>query len=80
MLPPWAPSVYEVSAQRLPRLAPEPALPNDIPLRTESPPPPVEYSDHVEFKVAAILDSRVDRRRKDSGVLYLVQWLDSKYR
>jgi len=52
----------------------EPAPPNDIPLRTESPPPPVEYSDHVEFEVAAILDSRVDRRRKDSGVLYLVQW------
>src|SRR5882724_167375 len=52
----------------------EPAPPDDIPLCTDSPPPPVEYSDHVEFEVAAILDSRVDRRRKDSGVLYLVQW------
>src|SRR5882762_4504036 len=38
----------------------EPALPNDILLHTESPPPPVEYSDHIEFEVAAILDLRVD--------------------
>src|SRR5882762_6589279 len=52
----------------------EPTSPNDIPLHTESPPPPVEYSNHIEFEVAAILDSRVDRRRKGSGILYLVQW------
>jgi len=52
----------------------EPTLPNDIPLCTESPPPPVDYSDHVEFEVAAILDSHVDRWQKGSGILYLVQW------
>jgi len=52
----------------------KPASPNDIPLCTESPPPLVEYSDHIEFEVAAILDSRVDQWRKGSGILYLVQW------
>ena len=56
----------------------EPALPNDIPLHTESPPLPVKYSDHIEFEVAAILDSHVDGWQKDSGVLYLVQWAGFK--
>jgi len=56
----------------------KPALPNDIPLHTESPPPPVKYSIHIEFEVAAILDLHVDRWRKGSGILYLVQWAGFK--
>ena len=51
----------------------EPTPPNNIPLHTESLPLPVEYSDHIEFEVAAILDLCVDHQQKDSGVLYLVQ-------
>jgi len=52
----------------------EPTLPNNIPLHTESSPPPVNYSNHIEFKVTAILDSCIDHQQKDTSVLYLVQW------
>src|SRR3979490_2814931 len=39
----------------------EPATPNTIPNRVQSPPPPVEINGEVEYKIAEILDSKVDR-------------------
>jgi len=35
---------------------------------------PLELDDSEEFEVNRILDSKVDHRRKGSGILYLVEW------
>jgi len=47
---------------------------SEIPNRAIDPPPPIELGDSDEWEVHRILDSRVDRRRKGSGLLYLVEW------
>jgi hypothetical protein len=52
----------------------EPEKPSSIRNRTIDPPPPIEINDEEEYEVLRILDSRVDRRRKGSGILYLVEW------
>ena len=52
----------------------EKSHPNPFPGRSVSPPPPVRIQDDLEYEVASILDSKVDRRRKGNGLLYLVQW------
>ena len=51
----------------------EPAVPNPIPDRTQSPPPPVEVDGTLEFEVEQILDSKKDQRRKIQ-LLYYIQW------
>ena len=51
----------------------EPHSPSVIPNRTPSPPPPVEVEGDLEFEIAEVLDSKLDRRRKCS-LLYLVRW------
>jgi hypothetical protein len=43
---------------------------NTIPNRVQDPPPPEELEGEVEYTVAAILDSRVRRKKLE----YLVQW------
>jgi hypothetical protein len=48
----------------------EPHQANTIPNRIQPPPLPVEVDGHTEYEVAAILDSRIHRRRLE----YLVQW------
>ena len=48
----------------------EPHHVNTIPNRVQPPPLPVEVDGHTEYEVAAILDSRIRRRRLE----YLVQW------
>src|ERR1700753_576965 len=48
----------------------EPYHTNTIPNRVQPPPLPVEIDGHTEYEVAAILDSRLRRRRLE----YLVQW------
>jgi len=52
----------------------EPATPNEIPNRTQSPPPPIEIDGEPEYEIAEILDSKIDRRRT-CKLLYLVRWL-----
>ena len=51
----------------------EPATPNTIPNRIQPPPPPVEIEGDTEYEIAAILDSKIDRRRS-CKLLYLVRW------
>ena len=52
----------------------EPATPNEIPNRTQSPPPPVEVQGELEYEIAEVVDSKIDRRRA-CKLLYLVRWL-----
>jgi hypothetical protein len=51
----------------------EPAPPNTIPNRVQSPPPPVEIDGEPEFEISEILDSKLDNRRR-CKLLYLVRW------
>ena len=52
----------------------QPTSSSEIPNRAIDPPPPIELDDSDEWEVHQILDSRVDRCRKGSGILYLVEW------
>ena len=51
----------------------EPSVANTIPNRTQSPPPPVEVDDDLEYEIAEILDSKIDNRRH-CKLLYFVRW------
>src|SRR3984885_12387754 len=51
----------------------EPATLNTIPNRVQSPPPPIEVDDDIEYEISEILDSKLDKRRK-CQLLYLVRW------
>ena len=53
----------------------EPAIPNTIPNRVQPPPPPIEIEGEPEYEIAEILDSKIDRRRRNCKLLYLVHWL-----
>jgi len=52
----------------------KPAIPNTILDWIQPPPPPVEVDGEPEFKIAEILNSKADRRRKSCKLLYLVCW------
>ena len=47
---------------------------SEIPNRAIDPPPLIKLDDSDEWEVHRILDSRIDRHRKGSGLLYLVEW------
>ena len=49
----------------------QPVIPNKFPGRTIPLPPPIAVSDHMEFEVSEILDSKKTR----SGIRYLVSWV-----
>ena len=51
----------------------EPATPNTIPNRTESPPPPVEVDGEIEYEILELLDAKIDKQRR-CKLLYLVRW------
>lgn len=51
----------------------EPAFSSSIPNRSDDPPPPVEVEGEMEYEIAEILDSKIDRRRR-CKILYLVRW------
>ena len=51
----------------------ETAPTSNIPNRTNDPPPPVEIEGEVEFEIAEILDTKLDRRRR-CKLQYLVRW------
>src|SRR5882724_8291416 len=48
----------------------QPTNSSEIPNRAVDPPPPVELDDADEWEVHRILDSRINRRRKGSGLRY----------
>ena len=52
----------------------EPATPNSIPNRIQSPLPPVEIDGEPKYEISEILDSKVDKCRRHCNVLYLVRW------
>lgn len=52
----------------------EPSHPSSIPTRVPSPPPPVVIDDDLEYEIAEVLDSKLDRRFKKCPLLYYVQW------
>jgi len=58
--------VYHVSMLK-------PAPSSSIPNRTEDPPPPVEIKGEIEYEIAKILDTKLDRRRH-CKLQYLVRW------
>jgi hypothetical protein len=51
----------------------EPATPNTILNRVQSPPPPIEVDKDIEYEISEILDSKLDKRRK-CQLLYFIQW------
>ena len=52
----------------------QPTSSSEIPNRAIDPPPPIELDNSDEWEVQRILDSRINRHRKGSGLLYLVKW------
>jgi hypothetical protein len=52
----------------------EPSVPNSIPERTHSPPPPVEINGEAEYEISKILDSKTNRCRRPCYLLYRVRW------
>ena len=52
----------------------EPAVPNEIPNHVQSSPPPVNVQGELEYEIAEIFDSKIDRRQS-CWLLYLVRWL-----
>jgi hypothetical protein len=52
----------------------EPATPNSIPNRVQSPPPPVKIDGETEYEICETLDTKIDRCRKPCNLLYLVRW------
>jgi hypothetical protein len=68
-LPPAMRAVHPVYHVSMLEDAPHSAIPN----RTTDPPPPVEIDGEVEYEIAEILDTKLDRRRR-CKLLYLVRW------
>ena len=52
----------------------EPAMPNEIPNWTVSPPPLIQVQGELEYEIAEVLDSKFDCRRT-CKLLYYVRWL-----
>ena len=52
----------------------EPASPSSIEGRYNLPPPPIEVEGDIEYKIAQVLDSKLDCQCK-SPLLYYVQWV-----
>jgi len=55
----------------------EPVPSSNIPNRSNPPPPPIEMDGTLEFELAQILDSKLDRRRTNP-LMYYVQWAGYK--
>jgi len=52
----------------------EPSIPNTIPDRVQTPPPPVMVDGELEYEISEILNSKLDNRRCLCKLLYLVKW------
>ena len=46
-----------------------------IPNWTEPPPPPISVNGELEYKIAEVLDSKINNHRRSCKLLYLVHWL-----
>ena len=55
----------------------EPATMNTIPNRVQSPPPPIEVDEDIEYKISEILDSKLNKWRK-CELLYRIWWAGYK--
>ena len=55
----------------------KPHTPSSIPNRTKLPPTPVKIDSELEYKIAEILDTKINKRRC-CKLLYLVKWLRYK--
>ena len=53
----------------------EPFALGTIPNCTQPPPPPIEVDGEAEYEIAEVLDSKINRRRRNCQLLYLVCWL-----
>ena len=56
----------------------EPAVPNTIPGRVQSPLPPIMVDDEPEFKISEILDTKIYNHCCACKLLYLVHWTGYK--
>ena len=52
----------------------EPAVPNTIPGKVQSPPLPIMVDDEPEFEISEILDTKINNRRRACKLLYLIRW------
>ena len=52
----------------------EPSIPNSIPNHVQPPPPLIEVDGEPEYEISNILDSKIDQRRRNCKLLYLVRW------
>ena len=52
----------------------KPHTPSSIPNHIKLPPAPVEVDGEFEYKIAEILDTKIDKHRR-CKLLYLVKWL-----
>ena len=52
----------------------EPSIPNTIPDRVQTPPPPVMVDGELEYEISKILNSKLDNRWCLCKLLYLVKW------
>ena len=52
----------------------EPAVPNTIPGRVQSPPLPIMVNDEPEFEISEILDTKINNCHRACKLLYLVRW------
>ena len=55
----------------------EPAVPDKIPNRVQSPPPAVDVQGELEYEITEVLDSKIDKHHS-CKLLYLVHWLGYK--
>ena len=55
----------------------EPAFPNEIPNRVQSPPPLVNIEGELEYEISEIVDSKINKCQS-CKLLYLVRWLGYK--
>src|ERR1700733_9543685 len=51
----------------------EPETPNQIPNHEQPTPPPIVINDELKYKIAEILDSKIDNQRR-CKLLYFVRW------
>ena len=52
----------------------EPSVPNSIPNHVQPLPSPIKVDGESEYEISDILDSKIDRRRRNCKLLYLVHW------
>ena len=52
----------------------KPHTTSTIPNQSEPPPPPITVDGELEYKIAEVLDSKIDNRRRTCKLLYLVCW------